>query len=210
MSKRRPDFEFDLFELCVRVLFDPKPRSSVGVVYLFANTRDNQESVIDTAVQLWKQREVKKIWVCDGTTDHGYPGFGDWHDELAKQGINTSHIEPVLVPGDLNTLSEARHLVNKARLENTENIFITSTPFHQLRSFITCASVVIKSRSGLKIYNKTGTPLDWLKVVAHSQGSLIGSRSELIRTEYERIMKYYRQGDLLHPAEILKYLDERG
>lgn len=210
MNKRYSDFEFDLFELCVCVLLDQKPKSDVDVVYVFSNTRDNQQSVIDTAVQLWKQREVKKIWVCDGITDHGYPGFNDWHNKLVKQGINTDYIEPVLVPGELNTLSEAQHLVNRADLKNLESILITSAPFHQLRCFITCASVVIKSRSRLKLYNKTGTPLDWLKVVAHSQGSLIGSRSELIRTEYERIIKYYRQGDLLHPAEILKYLNKRG
>lgn len=210
MRKHRSDFKFDLFELCVRVLLDQKPKSGAAVVYLVTNTRDNQRSVIDTAVQLWKQREVKRVWICDGTIDHGYPGFSDWRNSLVQQGIKTNSIEPMAVSGNLNTLSEAKHLVKRADLENLENIFITSTPFHQLRSFITCVSIVIKSHSRLKIYNKTGTPLDWLRVVAHSQGSLTGSRSELIRTEYERIIKYYRQDDLLHPAEILKYLDERG
>ncbi len=209
MSNRRPDFRFDLFELCVRVLLDQKPRSDIDIVYIFSNTRDNQESVINTAVQLWKQREAAKIWVCDGTTDSGYPGFSDWRDRLAQQGVNINCIEPSMVSGNLNTLSEAEHLVKKAEHENLENIFITSAPFHQLRAFITCVSVAVKRNSKLRIYNKTGTALDWLTVVAHSQGSLIGSRSELIRTEYERIIKYHRQDDLLHPAEILKYLNER-
>lgn len=209
MNNRRLNFEFGLFELCVRVLFDQKPKSGIERVYLFSHTRDNQESVINTAVRLWKLREVKKIWVCDGATNCGYPGFGDWRDKLVQQSINVNSVEPLAVAGNLNTLSEAQHLVKKADFENVENIFITSTPFHQLRSFITCVSVVIKSHSKLRIYNKTGTHLDWHAVVTHSQGSLVGSRSELIGTEYERIVKYYRQNDLLHPAEILKYLDER-
>ena len=49
----------------------------------------------------------------------------------------------------------------------------------------------------------------WNKVVAHSQGTLIGSRDGFVASEMERIQRYAQAGDLIPVSEALEIIQRR-
>ena len=55
---------------------------------------------------------------------------------------------------------------------------------------MTSVTVAIKNYPGLLIYGYTGKSLPWLDNVVHSQGTTSGTRKDLIKSEFERILKY--------------------
>ena len=61
----------------------------------------------------------------------------------------------------------------------------------------------------LKLYSRPGRAQPWDEVVTHSQGTLHGTRAELIAAEQERIEKYIAQGDLAPRDAVLAYLRRR-
>jgi hypothetical protein len=89
------------------------------------------------------------------------------------------------------------------------HVFVVAAPFHQLRAFITTASVVLREFPELRVYNQVGTALPWGETVYHSQGTLQCTRGELIQSEMARIERYRRKGDLVSAEEISRYLHWR-
>ena len=67
----------------------------------------------------------------------------------------------------------------------------------------------LKNYPALKLYSYPGAALDWTDQAVHSQGSLKAPRSQLIQSEFERIKKYYRKGDLISYSDAIDYLNKR-
>ena len=88
-------------------------------------------------------------------------------------------------------------------------LIVVSSPFHQERAFITMVTAALRQYPSLKLYSVPGAPQPWDEVVTHSQGTLQGTRAELIAEEQKRIEKYIAQGDLLPCEIILEYLRKR-
>lgn len=200
-----------LEELLVRVLSDsPIPWDSVDGVYLFGETQDNESSVLDRAARIWMKTRCQ-ILVCDGETDHGYPGYKLWREGLIMRSVPSQWIFPIhtLYEIGVNTLTEAQSLVREAGKNQWKTLVISAAPFHQLRAFITTVSVLLKESPLLRVYNQVGLPLSWNETARHSQGILTRKRSELIHSEFERIERYHQKGDLISPEEVLAYLEER-
>jgi hypothetical protein len=86
---------------------------------------------------------------------------------------------------------------------------VVSSPFHQLRAFVTIVTAISREYPALKAYSQTGEPLEWNESVSHSQGELKGTREDFIYTELDRIDLYHGKGFLVSLDEVKDYLLKR-
>lgn len=192
-------------------LLDPLSlrRTRCDCLYCFGNTCDNQSSLLDAAAVFWRVWR-SNILINRGETEHGYPGFEVWYKELRQRGVLPKNIIPLdaeVIQRNVNTLSEAKALVDEAQRRRWGYIAISTAPFHQLRAFITTVSVLLKKYPMLQVYNQVGQELPWEETVRHSQGTLVATRRELVGMELGSILRYHHQGDLVSPKEILSYIE---
>lgn len=193
-----------------RVFCDVVPAGSAAPVmaYLFEQTIPNQKSVLDAALSLWNKRRIKI-----GITEHkkipNFSVFGSWRRYLCSRGVKSGDVIAIAAMKDFNTLGEARNLVRFAKARRLKSICIIASPFHQLRAFITTVSVLMKELPELRVYNVVGEPLDWDTESIHSGGILRGARSDFLKSEWERIGRYYKKGDLVSLANALAYIEKR-
>lgn len=194
----------------IRVLCDVRPREPADAAYLYAQTKDNEESVFLAARKILNGALASRILLLDNASSEGYEGFIVWKDKLVELGIEEKRILAVgLVTDDHNTLTEAEALVKFAKRSNYKKIIVSAAPFHQIRAFMTTVRVALAEYPELKIYSFPGDALPWNKEVIHSQGLLTAKRSDLIETEFARIKKYFRKGDLISFNKVMNYLDQR-
>lgn len=137
-------------------------------IYLFAQTKDNQASVLDKATELAKEHMVP-IAICGGKGS-GYPGFNSWHDELTARDIPSKYIVPIRPLSPLHTLTEAIGLVREAKKREWKDIIIVSSPFHQVRAFLSTLHALLSEYPSLNVYNQTGIAMNWNEYAAHHQG----------------------------------------
>jgi hypothetical protein len=100
-------------------------------------------------------------------------------------------------------------MIKFAKRNQYRDVYITASPFHQLRAFMTSVTAALNYFPKIRIYSYNGNPLPWLDTVVHSQGTTSAPRKELIKGELDRIQKYQHKGDLASEIEILNYLDKR-
>ena len=123
--------------------------------------------------------------------------------EASIQGVDLKRED------SLNTLIEANAMVRHAKQHHFRTLYVTASPFHQIRAFMTSITAARKYYPHIDLYSYNGHPLPWLDNAAHSQGKTTGSRRELIGGEFERIRKYQEKGDLANDDEVLSYLNQR-
>jgi hypothetical protein len=197
--------------LIIRTLSDTLPKEKADAVFLFGQTRDNQLSVFKTAVYLVRKEIVSRVMFVNSKALSGYPGFEAWKQELAGLGIS-KEVDPVPIDADvsrLNTRVEADAMIKHAKEKGYKQVIITAPPFQQTRAFMAAVTAAKKLYPQLKLYNCPGKALSWIEEVTHSQGSLTGTRTDLITSEMERIQKYTAKGDLAEIDEVLEYLKAR-
>jgi hypothetical protein len=201
-----------LIELLTRTLCDTLPAAQLDGAYLFAQTADNQQSVFATALDLFRQQQVKKILISGAKPISGYPGFAAWQQELVSLGLPEVVLTavPPTDPSVLHTRIEAESLVRWAREQNYGRLVVVAPPFQQLRAFMTAVSLVLEQFPDLQIYNQVGAALPWREMVVHSQGKLHCERRELIQHELDRIKTYQDKGDLAPTQTVLIYLNQRN
>ena len=200
-----------ILELSTRVLCDTPPPRKCDGVFLFSQTANNQESVFAIANRLLNDGSASRVFFMNVPPVSGYPGYDAWREELKAGGVSEEKLEGVPLDDSqsLNTLIESRALIRFAKAKNYDHIYVSSPPFHQLRAFMTVTTVLLEEHPALHIYSKPGAALSWQDTVRHSQGSLSGTRRELIWSEMERIEKYQKKGDLGAFDAVLKYLEFR-
>jgi hypothetical protein len=198
-------------ELSIRVLCDIRAETTIDGAVLYSQTIDNQNSVIFAAKNILDNKLAKKILFIKSEPISGYPGFSAWKSELNKLGIQSSEIVgvPLMENNSLNTLTESQAIIRYALQKKIRSLYVVSSPFHQLRAFMTLVTVALHEYPDLLIFSYTGIALPWSAKVAHSQGALLGTRKDIIKAEYERIEKYKQKGDLSSGIEILEYLNKR-
>lgn len=202
--------EEKLIELIFRILFDVRPSFKADAVYIFGQTSDSQKTLFEAASNLYKNKDVDKIVICGEDERTGYPGFRDWQVRLTSFDIGQSDIIGLKTnDGTINTLHESQALVKLAKEEKWKTIYIVTSPFHQIRAFITLVSVLKKSYSSFGVFNRPAGAMAWGEAVLHSQGILKASRAELIFHELKRIEEYHKKGDLVSYSEVLDYLNSR-
>ncbi len=212
--KDRKQSYLELAEVITRVFCDTAPPRSgkADAAYLFAETKDNENSAFAAALLIWRLRRVKKIAICDLGNIAGYPGVESWRKSLVSLGIPRSAIVTVKPAREFppSTNAEALGLVRFAKKNNKwKTIYVIAPPLHQLRAFISAVSFAQKENRKLRIYNFPGIPQRWEERIIHSQGIQKGTRSELIGEELKKIGRYRKEGSLLSAEDILEYLNKR-
>ena len=198
-------------ELCIRVLCDVRAETKVDGAVLYSQTKDNQNSVILAAKNILYNKLAKKILFIKSGPIGGYPGFSTWTSELNKLGIQSNDMVGVelMKTKFLNTLIESQAFINYAVQKKYRSLYVVSSPFHQLRAFMTLVTVALRYYPDLLIFSYSGISLPWSDKVVHSQGTLLGARKDLIKAEFERIEKYKQKGDLSSETKIIEYLNKR-
>lgn len=197
-------------ELLLRILCDTVP-AKADAVYLFAQTEPNQESVFLAARGLLHRKAVGRVWISDCGPKSGYIGAAACREAMIRAGIADEAIEEVpMEPTEiLHTQIEGRAIVRFAKERGYEKLLVTTAPFHQERAFMAAATAAIRGYPELKIYSVPGEAQAWDEIVTHSQGTLVGTRAELLEPERQRIERYAAQGDLAGREEVLRYLHRR-
>jgi len=200
-----------LNELSIRVLCDIRAKITVDGAVLYSQTKDNQNSVILAAKNILYNKLAKKILFIKSGPISGYPGFSTWTSELNKLGIQSNDMVGVelMKTNSLNTLIESQAFINYAVQKKYRSLYVVSSPFHQLRAFMTLVTVALRYYPDLLIFSYSGISLPWSDKVVHSQGTLLGARKDLIKAEFERIEKYKQKGDLSSETKIIEYLNKR-
>lgn len=199
----------EIFRLSVRVLADFLPENfKPNAIYAFAHPKSNQAPGLNKAAKLYKKFRVP-VAIC-GHKASGYDGFTSWQRQLVKRGLPKKHILAVPHPkGLINTLSESQALIQFAKQRHWQKLIIASTPYHQIRAFMTLTGIVQKYYPKLKLYSQPGLPGDWNTVAIHHQGIFKAKRRRFLRSEFQRILKYQKKGDLLSAAQVLAYFKKR-
>lgn len=198
-------------ELLIRVLCDTLPRKDVDAAYLFCTTRDNQASVFRAAGELTKQSTVSRFLLLDAGPISGYPGFDSSRKGLEAEGIFGEKIHGVPSHGArrIHTRIESEAMVRYAKARDFRSMVVISPPFHQLRAYMTAASVALQEHPDLAIYSRQGAAQPWMENVTHSQGTLTAPRRQLIQEEITRIGTYQQKGDLENFEAVLNYMNRR-
>ena len=198
-------------ELIVRVLCDVRAETPADGAVLYSQTFENQNSVLHAAKNILQNQLARKILFVNSGPISGYPGFSTWKSALIKLGIQSADIVGVALmkTPSLNTLVESEALINYAVKQKLRSVYVVSSPFHQLRAFMTLVTVALRYYPDLQIFSYPGISLPWLDKTVHSQGTLTGTRKDIIQAEFERIEKYKQKGDLLSEIEIINYLNRR-
>jgi hypothetical protein len=202
-----------LFALSTRVYIDhcPEDRFPMPTIYVFSETEDNQIANLQSAILALDQEATKSILLCNGETEHGCVGFAYCTKMLIQAGVFLEAILSLDIPlsVNVNTLVESQYLVRLAKKQGWKNILITAPSFHELRAFVTTVSVAQREYPQLSIWPYCGLASSWQQEVNHSQGTLRAKRKDLIFHEYERLIRYHENGDLISCEEVLKYMDRR-
>lgn len=195
----------------VRILCDVRPQCIADAAYLFAQTQDNESSVIAVAKNIIEDSVASRILLLSTRIRQGYPGFQVWKAKLLELGIPETLITPVELKHaePHNTLTEATALIRFAKQSQYKAIVVSAAPFHQVRVFMTAVRIALNEFPNLRIYNFPGITLPWTEQVVHSQGMLAATRARLIQAEFERIDNYYQKGDLISFDKVINYLDQR-
>jgi len=197
-------------ELLLRIFSDVLPEQTEAA-YLFGQTEPNQDSVFSAGRDLVERRRVRRLWISDCRPKSGYLGAAASRRAMAEAGIPAEAIEevPMEPTGILHTLIESEKVVDLAQTNSHARLIVISSPFHQERAFMTLVTVAMRLYPTLRVYSYPGAPQPWDRVVTHSQGTLTGTRAELIAEERRRIETYTAKGDIAGRAEILRYLRTR-
>lgn len=187
------------------------PLPSADMLYLVAQTEDNQDSVLDQTLN-WPG-PIGFIGYRDTAEAFGYPGSDVWAQALVQRDRDPRNFRYiydslVAVGGKqiVHTLSEMQAMVRFAKEEGMQNVVIVAPQFHLMRAFMSAVVATAVYYPQLRIHPRLGE-LDWNAPVRHSQGKVIGTPDELLVGEIARIFLYQGRGLLSTPEEALAHLD---
>lgn len=115
-------------------------------------------------------------------------GASYMRNQAIQMGIPS---EAIIVEESLHTRENAEHVLEIVKQHNMNRIILITSPFHQLRTYLTFAKVFQPySIEIVNYYAETGEwhPATWFLSREHRK---------LVRSEMERIKKYREKGDLL-------------
>ena len=207
----------DIFRLATLVMSDPVP-AEVDSVYLYGHTSDNEVSILETGLALYKSGISGRLGICGGgpyvppngppDAKVAYSGCAVWADWLVERGARREDIYTIPRPPFSHTGTEAYRLVNLAKTREWRAVCVVANPMHMLRAFANTVACVIREYPELLVYTKPGTPFPWNKEVLSSQGNIFGSRLETgMENEWARLNKTWgNEYDVASAAEVLEYV----
>ena len=116
-------------------------------------------------------------------------GAAYMREQAIQMGVPPSQ---VLVENEsLHTRENAEYVLELLKKYNMHRIILVTSPFHQLRTYLTFAKVL--SPYGIDILNYYADTGEWHQATWF----LSKEHRKLVRSEYERIQLYRKKGDLL-------------
>lgn len=212
-------------DIAERLVYGEQPQIGLDT-YLFAQTADNERSEFQAAMEMQQKGLATTFWVVNGIEAEGFPGYANWQQGLGKM-VGYEHVKPLPIPDEVkkcfwregyqdaktglwipahcnvNTLSESQSLVAFAKAEQRLFWRILSTQIHFVRACMTVLSEIIKNGGGISAYCHLGITLPWDEVVAHSQGTQVASREQLLTEDMAKIQRY---SNILPAKEIIGYM----
>ena len=185
---------------------------NTNIKYLYCYSYPDDKCLEGLKDQIKKLDKLEKIFVlqCEKPIS-GYKGYYETI-KIITQFNDKVIIEPIPYLYEshkmINTYLESLSVINYLIKNNISRIGIYSPYFHLPRSFITLVSCLIKEKAKIKVYPVSGILRDFNKTsIIHCQGIVRGNANKLIKIEYNRIVKYTKQGDLLPIKLINDYIN---
>lgn len=198
-----PD-SLDLCQLAIRLLGSPLPHPPPAAAYLFQQLDQNVPSVVGAAVRLLAAAPTTKLFLLDVDNSRlGAPISSNYGatrlllQKLEAAGVSRDSIElgPFDHSGMIHTLNESRTVVQHAKAKGWRSLAVLAPSFHLPRAAMTLASEVLRQYPDLRLHPFVGDSLPWQEEAQHSQG-MVGYRSDFIRSELDRIVRYTKNGDI--------------
>ena len=189
-----------LHQLCIMSLADGPPVDAMLPAYLFTETPDNQESVLQRSAELFHEGKASHLLLIDnqGGSEPGYPGAPPWQKRLRELKVPKEKV--FLIPFTapvLHTLSEACAMARFVKEYGWNRVIVIAPPFHLPRCFLSTVTAGRHFNPGLRVYNQVGFTASWYGHAVHSQKAVQGLRKDLIVEEVPRIKRYQRQSKLM-------------
>lgn len=211
----------DVFRLSALVMADFIPSSGVDGVYLYANTPDNEISILEGGLALYKNGVANTLCLAGGgpylppnihNAKVAYSGYNAWHAWLKDRGARPEDIHAIPRPSLSHTGTEAYGIVQMAKSRNWKKICVVSCPTHMLRAFVNTVACALREYPELLIYAKPGTPLAWDEEALSSQGNIFGTRFDTVmESEWDRLnAAWHDEYDVVGPEKIIEYVKRRN
>lgn len=217
----------DLFKLMTVVMNDDAPKRPTEAAYLFGNTPEVEDSVLQSAARLIKNGETRQLVVLrlqpgyyEGPDRRvaSYADFAIWREKLLMLGVGDDPIIPIMsppakMPGEQPPLShthtEAERFVETARRNRWDTVHVVASPYHVARCFTNIVSFVTKRQLPISVYAAPTVNQPWFGEALLQQGLSRGTRYDGIAGEWSRINRWHEKGDLISCREVLQYIEQR-
>lgn len=177
----------------IRKIFDyivcQKPEKSDVIVWLQGDRFDRGNKVLE----LFKNNFTPKILISGNNVRAGKPGELDaFHDTnlgenkafLIKNGISENNI--LIDDQSINTGLHPQNVLALAKKYNWTKIILVTSPYHQLRVFLSFVKYLNENNSDVRIINQPAMDLSWDDVA----GGKTKTRTELFAGELMKIEEY--------------------
>lgn len=195
-----------------------EPPVHAPAAVLIGETVDNMGSALVKGAELLKKGFVHRLILPSRESEKfGFAGVDYCLRSLESWGIDPDVIDVMEYDsrlGNINTMTEIVCYMEYAKQRRIPGAILVAAPFHQLRSFVTAATVALREFPTFNFYSCAGAPLEWNSEALHSQGTTRGYRVSLFRGEVNRIIKYQDPNNKPYPLvpieRVIEYMDRRN
>src|SRR3989344_4729799 len=149
------------------------------------------------AVRLFKRGLAPRVVILAGINNKTGGGFYDLPDTVSELGVPKGKI--LVIREGASTKEEAGLVIDMAQKEGWGRIIIVTSPYHQLRAFLTYLKTVDDRKASLKIMNSAARGLPWF------EANPWGRRFDLLSVEKKKIEKYVVEGDIATFGRLIEY-----
>lgn len=186
-------------------IISEKPEKSDVIVWLQGDRYDRGNKVLE----LFKNKFAPKILISGNDIRSGNPDEPDaFHDTkinemkifLLEAGVEEKNI--LADNQSLNTTSHPKNVLAFAKNNNWRKIILVSSPYHQLRVFLSFVKYLNENDLNVQIINQPAMDLAWDSVA----GGKIKNMAELFAGELIKIEQYKK--DVSTYEQGLKYINK--
>lgn len=155
---------------------------------------------VDKAAGLWKEQWAPVVAISGGSNN---PSYGSYPAALMKKhlrraGVLSSRI--LLDEKSQNTKEQAEEMMVWAEKKGWKRIILVASHYHQYRVFLTFLKAMRERRMKLILMNAPARGLSWFKK------NPWGRRIDLLSSEFQKIARYGRNGDIASFLEGIEYM----
>jgi len=204
LSNKAPTISGSYVSKFLKLILKQKPEKADAIVWLQGDRFDRGKKV----AELFYHKFSKKILILGNNILVGPNMRRDENDIevnklkswLIKKKVSEKNI--LLENTSLNTRQQAINLAKYTKKKSWKKILLVTSPYHQLRAFLTCLKAFEEKKIKTKIINQPALDLSWEKIAS---GRKLPGRKLLI-IELNKINRYKK--DLVSMRRAFKYLSK--